>query len=228
MMIKFYDVIISMGYIPDIEVIRAKITIEDHDLRSAFSQALNFHGYNLAQAKKLVIDFYNNDPVRLNFLLGYIDHGVMNYILEIANMHREFYPITRKLINQYLYNLSEDIFTLSYIEFRRDNVVRFLFLQDETDKFITMVRQSPILNHIYYVDADSKVRSPEFGVARSNLLLQSEAFKYETAEMFSKIRDLGRADIGQMDMIEIPYEGNVMRAIRKDEALRALKAANSV
>jgi hypothetical protein len=29
-----------------------------------------------------------------------------------------------------------------------------------------------------------------------------------------------------MDMIEIPYEGNVMRAIRKDEAWIALKAAN--
>ncbi|RYE13456.1 MAG: hypothetical protein EOP34_08800 [Rickettsiales bacterium] len=157
MMIKFYDVIISMGYIPDLEVVR-ETTFAGHDLKIAFIQALNIHDYNLGQAKKLVLDLcYNRDSVSLNFLLGYCDHGVMNYILEIANKHREFYPITRKLINQYLYNLSEDIFTLSYVEFRRDNVVRFLFLQDETDKFIAMVRESPILKHIYYVDINSRV-----------------------------------------------------------------------
>nr|YP_010390604.1 hypothetical protein NDA35_mgp32 [Fusarium aethiopicum]UPX01178.1 hypothetical protein [Fusarium aethiopicum]UPX01235.1 hypothetical protein [Fusarium aethiopicum] len=225
MMIEFYDLIINMGYTPEIETLR-NTTFSGQDLKSAFCEALSSHNYNLRQAKKLVLDLcFNRDTVRLNFLLGYRDEGVMNYILEIANKHREFYPLTRKLINQYLYNLTEDI-TYSYIEFYQDNVVRYLFLPDEADKFIAMVRESPILKHIYYVDAGSKVRSPGFGVAKSNLLLQSEVFKYETAEMFSKLRDLGRADIGQMDMIEIPYEGNVMRAIRKDEAWRALKAAN--
>jgi len=92
-----------------------------------------------------------------------------------------------------------------------------------------MVRESPILKLIYYVDPDSKVRSSQFGVARSDILLQTEAFKHETAEMFSKIRDIYRVqNIGHMDNIVLPYEGNVIRAIRRVEAIRALSAANSL
>lgn len=228
-MIEFYDIIISMGYIPNIESFR-EINFSDLTLKDAFFQAINSNGYTLGQAKKLVLDLCpSRNFADLDFLFYLDNRGIMNYILEIANTNWDFYPITRKLINQYLYNLTEDYGGYSYIEFRQDNVVHWLLTQEESDKFIAMVRESPILKLIYYVDPDSKVRSSQFGVARSDILLQTEAFKHETAEMFSKIRDIYRVqNIGHMDNIELQYEGNVLRTIRRVEAIRALSAANSL
>ena len=73
MMLEFYDVIISMGYIPYIEPFR-EVNFSDLNLSDAFFQALTDHGYTSGQAKKLVLDLcFNRDTVRLNFLLGYRD-----------------------------------------------------------------------------------------------------------------------------------------------------------
>jgi hypothetical protein len=229
-MIKFYDLIISMGYTPDIESLR-EIKFEDithFSLRDAFFHALHDRGYTTGQAKKLVLDLLpERNPEQLYFLF-YLDNiAVTNFILEIANSNYDFYPITRKLINQYFYNRTEVYGGYTYIEFR--NHVEWIFTQEDSNNFIAMVRESPILKLIYYADAESKVRSSQFGVAKSDILLQTEAFKYETAEMFSKIRDIYRVqNIGHMDEIVLPYEGNVLRTVRRVEALRALSAANSL
>lgn len=227
MMLEFYDVIISMGYIPYIEPFR-EVNFSDLNLSDAFFQALTDHGYTSGQAKKLVLDLLpKRNPAELNFLFYLDSIAVTNYILEIANSNWDFYPITRKLINQYFYNLTEVYGGYTYIEFH--NHVKWIFTQEDSDNFIAMVRESPILKQIYYADAESKVRSSQFGVAKSDILLQTEAFKYETAEMFSKIRDIYRVqNIGHMDDIVLPYEGNVIRTIKRVEAIRALSAANSL
>nr|CDL73466.1 unclassified [Fusarium acuminatum CS5907]CDX63576.1 unclassified [Fusarium acuminatum CS5907] len=222
-----------MGYMPELETLRESTYLRT-EVTSQFYLALKHHGLNYGQAKKLALDLYYMEPSRSNlrFLLCYNDDIVIKPILDIANMHREFYPLTLKLIGQYKYNIAtiNDGLPLRYLEFEWVYDGKYFLLQNEIDKLIDMVRENPVLKHIYYVDREYKVNVPRVGSARSNILLQSEAFKYETAEMFSKIGDLYKADIQSMARmeIEIPSEGNVMRAIRKDEAWKALKVANKV
>jgi len=85
-MIEFYDVIISMGYIPNIESLREINFFSDLNLSNAFIQAITNHGYTSGQAKKLVLDLCpKRNPAELNFLFYLDNRAIMNYILEIAN-----------------------------------------------------------------------------------------------------------------------------------------------
>jgi len=142
-------------------------------------------------------------------------------------MHNEFYPLTIKLIGQQKSNLSSFPFLpVAYTDFYTIDQGEHFLQRNEIKKFAAMVRESRILSQIYYIDAESRVSNPGIGLAKSNLLLQSEAFKYETAEMFSKIRQYCSAEVIRMDNIRIPSSGNVIRAIRKDQAIKLLEAAN--
>ena len=52
MMIKFYDILISMDYIPDTETIREGIT--GSNIKSVFYNALSSGRFSLGESKQLV------------------------------------------------------------------------------------------------------------------------------------------------------------------------------
>ena len=88
---------------------------------------------------------------------------------------------------------------ISYADFYAIDRGEHFLLRNELEKFGAMVRESPILSQIYNIDAESRVSDPRIGLARSNLLLQSEAFKFETSEIFSKIRQYNSDERIRMD-----------------------------
>lgn len=226
MMIKFYDILISMDYIPDTETIREGIT--GSNIKSVFYNALSSGRFSLGESKQLVSEWLQHDPqANLRFLLCYKNIQIRDSILETANLHPDFYPLTIKLIGQHKSNMSSfpDI-PISYADFYAIDRGEHFLLRNELEKFAAMVRESPILSQIYNIDAESRVSDPRIGLARSNLLLQSEAFKYETSEIFSKIRQYNTDERIRMDNMRIPSSGYVIRAIRKDQAIKLWEAAN--
>ena len=181
------------GYInlPNIEIINMIAESYGHSAAQAaeliFSGILS-KGYNLAEAKRFAYQIAVTDyqpEIALRFLVDYHNNSLMGSIETNARMHSSSCPFTLKLIGQMKYNMNYPAY-VSYCDFRKIDS-NIALLGNDLEMLRGIVRQSPILSELYHINVDNKVIGPD-GLANSNMLLCSEAFKYETQAAYDGLR----------------------------------------
>lgn len=166
------------------------ITCEHSPVEAAkiiFHNVLN-NGYSLAEAKRFacLIASTDNEPrIALRFLVDYFDVHRAKTMETYIQMHSTYCPLTLKLIGQIKYNANNSL-SIAYCDFRKIYLY-FELLEYDLEMLRNTVKKSPILSQLYYINVDNKVMGPD-GLASSNTLLCSEAFKYETQAAFDRLR----------------------------------------
>jgi hypothetical protein len=151
-------------------------------------------------------------------LCCYNDHLLTRDILKSANAQPEFYQFTIKLINQYNYNVnySKEV-PHTYRDFNAILPRRAYNLSiRELATFIEMIKENPLLKELYHVTSEFRIKKNDHsGIAKSNLLLQSEAFKLETKELFYRIRAVYTVEnsLSEITELKLPSKTNECKMV---------------
>lgn len=153
----------------------------------------------------------------MSCLYCYTNHVTTRTILNSANAQPEFYQLTIKLIKQYNYNVNSTPPNMhTYRDFGAIANGAYNLSLHELSTFINMINENPLLKELYNVSAEFKVKkNNNSGIARSSLLLQSEAFKVETEELFHRIRAVYTVEnsLSEITELKLPSKTNKCKMV---------------
>lgn len=188
----FFNYLLSLGYsLSDANRLAQTFSVNYQPNTASIFNSLLSMDYSLADAKKLALTTGSMDylpPRMLSFLVHYLDVRVMESMENTAQLHSAYCPLTLKLIGQTKYNMLNSS-CIPYSDFRRING-NITLLDHDLEMLRDTVRNSPILSQLYDINIDNKVKGQE-GLANSNMLLCSEAFKHETQAAFDRLKLAG-------------------------------------